>query len=88
LANIGQVIRATIREYDIAGRFGGEEFCIALPETHMSEAKAIAERIRAAVEESQVRAPTSAEWLKVSMSLGVASFPVHAGTAVELIHEA
>jgi GGDEF domain-containing protein len=33
LAGIGRIIRETVREYDIAGRFGGEEFAIALPET-------------------------------------------------------
>src|SRR6478672_12451469 len=46
LAGIGDAIRKTIRNNDMAGRFGGEEFAIILPELDRAEAYALAERIR------------------------------------------
>src|SRR5215211_6051747 len=75
LAGIGQVIRNTIREYDIAGRFGGEEFAIALPETSLAEARTVAERIRAAIETTPFQVATSPTPVPVTLSVGVACFP-------------
>jgi diguanylate cyclase (GGDEF)-like protein/putative nucleotidyltransferase with HDIG domain len=88
IAGIGQIIRASIREYDIAGRFGGEEFAIALPETGLAEACAIAERIRQSVESTNFDSKTNAKPIRVTMSLGIASFPDDASTPNALIHQA
>ncbi|RME45261.1 MAG: diguanylate cyclase, partial [Chloroflexi bacterium] len=88
LSGIGQIIRETIREYDIAGRFGGEEFAIALPETQAAEAVAIAERIRQAVETTSFEISTTPTPIHATMSLGVACFPTDASTTTDLIHEA
>ncbi|ORM73666.1 GGDEF domain-containing protein [Pantoea wallisii] len=46
LMHVAAVISHTLRRYDVAGRIGGEEFCIVLPETTLSDAQAVAERIR------------------------------------------
>jgi diguanylate cyclase (GGDEF)-like protein len=46
LANVGTAIRNTIRTYDQAGRYGGEEFLILLPDTNLSQALVVAERLR------------------------------------------
>ncbi len=46
LRSVGQVLRDSCRVYDIAGRYGGEEFCIVLPETRVGNTTAVAERIR------------------------------------------
>lgn len=88
LAGIGQIIRQNIREFDIAGRFGGEEFAIVLPETGPVEAMALAERLRAAVEAVTFDAETSAAPIHATMSVGVACCPWDACTLNELIHEA
>ena len=88
LEGIGQVIRRTVRNYDIAGRFGGEEFAIVLPETNQFEAQAMAERIRKAVEESSFSVSTNPTPIHVTMSLGIACFPADATTAIELNHKA
>lgn len=55
LKTIAKVIRGQLREYDIAGRYGGEEFSILLPFTKINEAKMVAERLRKAVEEKSVK---------------------------------
>ena len=59
LTGIGQLIRRTVREYDIPSRFGGEEFCIVLLEAGQAEAQAFAERLRQAVEATAFQVPTS-----------------------------
>ncbi|MBK0094698.1 cellulose biosynthesis regulator YedQ [Erwinia sp. S63] len=46
LMRVAGVISRTLRKYDVAGRIGGEEFCIVLPETTLADAQAVAERIR------------------------------------------
>ena len=46
LMHVAAVISHTLRRYDVAGRIGGEEFCIVLPETTLADAQAVAERIR------------------------------------------
>jgi diguanylate cyclase (GGDEF)-like protein len=88
LAGIGQIIRASIRDYDIAGRFGGEEFVIALPETEPGEAHQIAERVRQAIAAASFSVATNPAPIQATMSLGVACFPEDATTQKGLIHEA
>ncbi len=88
LAAIGQIIRSTVREYDIAARFGGEEFVIVLPETELAEAIPIVERLRRLVESADFTTRTGAAPIHATMSFGVAGFPTDAATATDLIHQA
>ncbi|MBI5302776.1 MAG: diguanylate cyclase [Chloroflexi bacterium] len=88
LAGVAKIIREQSRKYDLTGRFGGEEFCIALPETSLEEATAIAERIRKTIESTAFRLNENAPPINVTMSFGIACFPQDANTANELIHQA
>ena len=88
LADIGRIIRETIRDYHMAARFGGEEFCIALPETTVDEARQVAEDIRHVVAAHQFHAPNIDEPIHVTISLGVASFPEDGDLAASVIHAA
>jgi len=56
LKNLAAVCGQAIRASDVLARYGGEEFCLLLPETDLAETAALAERVRAAVERSPVRA--------------------------------
>jgi diguanylate cyclase (GGDEF)-like protein len=78
LANVGAVLRSVLRAGDFAGRNGGEEFAVLLPDTRISAALEIAERIRAAVAGISV----SGADVSVTASLGVVGFPDH-GTALD-----
>lgn len=51
LRNIGTIIRGKVRQVDIAGRYGGEEFCILLPETPQAGGLTFAEALRSAIEQ-------------------------------------
>ena len=65
----GQVMKLAVRKYDIPCRYGGEEFTVILPATDVEGTLAVAERLRKDVEAMEV------DGLKVTVSLGVASFP-------------
>jgi diguanylate cyclase (GGDEF)-like protein len=80
LANIGAVIRSVLRVRDFAGRNGGEEFAILLPDTEIHVALPIAERVRAAI--AEISLPGSD--VTVTVSIGVAGFPDHASTPHQL----
>lgn len=70
LTEVARVLRAEIRDQDLCGRWGGEEFLILLPETPMATADVVMERVRAAVERLNVRVHD--ESVGVTVSIGVA----------------
>jgi diguanylate cyclase (GGDEF)-like protein len=74
LANVGAVLRGVLRAGDFAGRNGGEEFAVLLPDTQIPAALEIAERIRAAIAGISL----SGADVSVTASLGVVGFPDHA----------
>ncbi len=80
---IKQAVRDTV---DIPARYGGEEFAIILPETDAKGAQLVAERLRKTVEAYDY--PGQGKALKVTISLGIASFPDHASTKPVLIKKA
>jgi diguanylate cyclase (GGDEF)-like protein len=86
LAEMGQVFRKIVRETDVVGRYGGDEFVIVLPETPLNGAMVIAERIRKKVEECEFVAQNLS--IRLTVSLGVANCPKHTLTAEGLIKKA
>jgi len=86
LSEMGQVFRKILRETDIVGRYGGDEFVIVLPETPLNGAMVIAERIRQKVENYEFVAQNIT--IRLTVSLGVANCPKHTLTAEGLIKKA
>ena len=84
LAAVGTALQSCLRGSDFAGRFGGEEFLILLPDTDVTSATQVAEKIRRTVAELTVPGVERA----ITASLGVAGLPEHAGNADGLIREA
>ena len=79
LKTVSRVIKLQLRDYDIAGRYGGEEFSIILPYTKLAEAKMVAERLRRAAENtkidvSKVNSDVSEKNIGVTISLGIAEY--------------
>lgn len=71
LAKVSNIFKKNIRDTDICGRWGGEEFIILSPDTSIKEAYNLAERLREALEESDFD-----EVKKVTASFGVSSFSI------------
>jgi len=68
LKGVSLIIRSSIRAYDIAGRFGGEEFLIILPETKSDGTKTVAEKILKTIKEA-----TFLNDLRITISAGIAN---------------
>ena len=83
LAAIAGDVVGSLRRYDLACRIGGEEFAVILPQTSKEEGLEIAERIRA-----RVGGDRDDGLPQVTMSCGVASYPVDATTTRELTKQA
>jgi len=82
LKTIAKIIRGQLREYDIAGRYGGEEFSILLPFTKIEEAKMVAERLRKSIENktidiSKVNPDSEVKNLNITLSLGIYEMTEH-----------
>ncbi|MDD4981976.1 MAG: GGDEF domain-containing protein [Candidatus Omnitrophica bacterium] len=86
LREVSQVIRETVRQIDFVGRYGGEELSVALPETDKDQALLAAERIRHAVESRNIKVYD--EELKVTISVGLSTFPDDANDSSPLIENA
>jgi diguanylate cyclase (GGDEF)-like protein len=74
LANVGAVLRGAVRGSDFAGRNGGEEFCIVLPDTDVDGAREAADKIRALI--ADISLPGLE--LSITASIGIATYPEHA----------
>lgn len=81
-------LKAALRSADIACRYGGEEFCILLPQTTVTEAGVIAERMRQRVAEADYPHGKSQPTGKVSISIGISTFGRHIDTAESVISAA
>ncbi|MBA8834804.1 PleD family two-component system response regulator [Rhizobium leguminosarum] len=66
-------VRSTIRGADLACRYGGEEFVVVMPDTSPEIAAAVAERLRAAIENAPFMLKHAGEALNVTASFGIAS---------------
>ena len=67
---LSQNVRSQLRDVDILGRYGGEEFVALLPEIPLEEGVEIAERLRAYVDDAEMR--VNGQNLHITISLGVA----------------
>ncbi|HVF87007.1 MAG TPA: diguanylate cyclase [Pyrinomonadaceae bacterium] len=83
-----QCMRAVLRSADVASRYGGEEFSVLLPQTNLSEAHVIAERIRGRVERMKYPNIKSQPLGPVTVSIGISAFSPSHDTSASIIHAA
>jgi diguanylate cyclase (GGDEF)-like protein len=78
LKNVAKIIKKEIREYDIASRYGGEEFSILTPHTTIDEAYLIAQRLRSEIEKKKINIEEyrieGKKEISVTISVGVSLF--------------
>lgn len=87
LCELGGVLRFNVRGADIACRYGGEEFLLIMAETSLESGFQRAEAIRQQVAELQVR-HHGQSLRKITVSIGVAAFPVHGETSAGIVNAA
>ncbi|MCP4995238.1 MAG: GGDEF domain-containing protein [Gammaproteobacteria bacterium] len=87
LCNISKLLDGVIRNSDYIARYGGEEFVVILPETAITKAEELAERLRSKVEAYSMSTEDNKP-LNLTVSIGIATFPDHAQTPEELIKSA
>ena len=75
LAEVGRLIRDSIRTVDVSARYGGEEFVSYLPEAFLAGAHQVAERVRRAIESHSFS--LDGRTIRVTISIGIALFPEH-----------
>jgi two-component system cell cycle response regulator len=73
LREIARVLLDVLRTSDAVGRYGGEEFLVVVPHTHLEDARQTAERLRQRIENHTFRAADHE--LSVTVSIGVATYP-------------
>ena len=87
LVEVGEVIKGTVREIDVVSRYGGDEFTVILPQTGPEGAQIIAERIRQRIAETNFLSSYGLT-VRITASVGIASFPEHGRTKDDLIARA
>jgi diguanylate cyclase (GGDEF)-like protein len=87
LQEVAKRILNAVRGIDKVVRFGGDEFCIILPQTDSEQAAAVANRVRRSIGDSSFKLEPEIE-ISVTASFGIASYPTHAMTKEDLIRQA
>jgi diguanylate cyclase (GGDEF)-like protein len=87
LKEIGDAFKLLLRDYDLVGRFGGEEFVLLLPQTREHDAYRIAERIRTYIAGAPIRAAAEpgADPVRVTVSIGMAALDSYRRDLTELL---
>lgn len=80
LRALADLLRRELRAMDTAARYGGEEFAAILPQVGIEDAELVAERLRANIEKMNIHGVG-----RITASLGIASFPLHATTREQLV---
>lgn len=88
LKDVASTLRASVRRVDTVARYGGEEFTILLPRIGGEQAAEVAEKVRAAVFTRTFPGGETQPLGRVSLSLGVGTFPHDAGDAHTLLDRA
>jgi len=86
LKRLAKIITDTIRSIDVVSRYGGEEFCIIMPDTDSESCAVFIERLRSVIAGFRLDSELPIDDNMVTVSVGGAVFPQHAGTADRLIY--
>ncbi|HPP73774.1 MAG TPA: diguanylate cyclase [Armatimonadota bacterium] len=87
LKDVSQILRQSVREYDLIVRYSGDEFIVVLPETDLNEAQKTAARIKQAIAGYASRLP-SRNLAPLGASIGIASYPNDGGDVKTLLAKA
>src|SRR5262249_17518830 len=84
LREVSRRVREALRRDDVAGRYGGEGLVVILPGVGLENARAVGQKLRAAINAS----PIGEQQLAITASIGVSSYPEHGRDAGSLVKRA
>jgi diguanylate cyclase (GGDEF)-like protein len=85
LVEVGRVLRACVRDDDVVARYGGDEYVVLLAGIDSGGGLKVAERIRRAIEDHRFLSREGSR-VRVTSSIGLASYPEHAATKAEILN--
>ena len=85
LKGIARVVQSVVRDTDMVCRYGGDEIIVILPQTVVADAAEIGERIRCEVERTAYSEEGLLPSLRVTVSIGISTYPENGGTADHLV---
>ena len=88
LIGVANILKSSVRDYDVVVRFGGEEYAILMPETSPEEAFPRIDTIRQTIEQTEFAIPTSVIPIKATMSFGIAGRIGFDQTPGDIVHNA
>lgn len=88
LKGLVDILMGNVREIDLVARYGGEEFAIIFPETGITKAYEVANRLRQIVAAREFEYPGIQRKLRITISIGIASFPDDGATNSDVIARA
>ncbi|MCH9025144.1 MAG: GGDEF domain-containing protein, partial [candidate division Zixibacteria bacterium] len=88
LRQVGQSLKKSIRGIDIIARYGGDEFCVIMPEADSQTCAKFMDRILKTIAKTKIMLENSSEPLYCTVSLGGAVFPIHASDGKSLVYKA
>ncbi|HVO31664.1 MAG TPA: GGDEF domain-containing protein, partial [bacterium] len=88
LSRASAIFKENVREVDLVARYGGEEFVVILPDADKAEAGAVAEKLRNRIAKTRFPKAESQPGGKLTISVGVASYPSDASDGESLLNSA
>jgi diguanylate cyclase (GGDEF)-like protein len=88
LRQVCQIMRKSLRKVDTLARYGGEEFVVLLPQISRDEALEVAEKLRRGIADGNVEHGATQPGGRVTISVGVATFPADASEQARLVDNA
>lgn len=83
LGEVARILKQSVRDSDLVGRYGGEEFCVVLTTTDIEGGRRVARRMHAMLEELDIT--WDGQPVRVAVSGGMANYPEHASSLTDLI---
>lgn len=88
IARMGDILRKSIRAIDVVARYGGDEFCVIMPEADLDTVEMFMDRLLKKINNTKFNLKNAKETIDCTLSMGAAIFPDHADEVKKLIHTA
>lgn len=88
LQRVAQILKQSSRNCDFVARYGGEEFAVIVPEVSVDSARRMAERLLKVVDEAQFEGEEVMVGGRLTISIGIATYPMQASSKSELVEHA